>query len=155
MKRMGAYTDLHGRSYSLASLDDREWELLQELEQFSKDQPDWVAYRNLWTVKVRDFFAARGLAPRERHATSLYRIAQDIGSRLAVATGVARPPDYRNDLEWLIRDNFRTRREFCEATGISEDMLSHVLAGRKHLAIDTLSQALERIGYRLQIAPRP
>lgn len=30
-----------------------------------------------------------------------------------------------------------------------------VLAGRKHLAIDTLSQALERIGYRLQITPRP
>lgn len=55
----------------------------------------------------------------------------------------------------MIRTHFHTRREFCEATGISEDMLSHVLAGRKHLAIDTLSQALARIGYRLQITPRP
>ena len=155
MKRTGAYTDLKGRTYSLAGLDDQEWELLQELERFSIEQPDWVAYRNLWTTKVRNLLAARGLVPRERHATPLYRIAQDIGSRLAVAAGVAQPPDYRNELESLIRDNFRTRREFCEATGISEDMLSHVLAGRKHLAIDTLSQALERIGYRLQITPRP
>ena len=38
-------------------------------------------------------------------------------------------------------------------TGISEDLLSHVLAGRKDFAIETLANALERIGYRLQIVP--
>jgi hypothetical protein len=48
---------------------------------------------------------------------------------------------------------FKTRREFCEATGLSEDMLSHVLARRKHLAIDTLSSALEKVGYTLHIGP--
>jgi hypothetical protein len=82
-----------------------------------------------------------------------YRVGQDLGSRLAVAAGAARPPDYRDDLEELIRTRFRTRREFCEATGISEDMLSHVLARRKHLALDTLTEALNRIGYTLHIAP--
>ncbi len=36
--------------------------------------------------------------------------------------------DYREKLDALIRDNYGSRREFCELTGISEDMLSHVLA---------------------------
>jgi hypothetical protein len=31
--------------------------------------------------------------------------------------------------------------------------LSHVLAGRKDLSLAALSQALERIGYSLRIAP--
>lgn len=64
-----------------------------------------------------------------------------------------RAPDYRDELDELIRENFPTRRAFCEATGISEDMLCHVLARRKHLAIDTLNEALSRIGYTLRIQP--
>jgi hypothetical protein len=39
--------------------------------------------------------------------------------------------------------------------GISEDMLSHVLAGRKDLSLEALTTALERIGYRLRIVPAP
>ena len=39
------------------------------------------------------------------------------------------------------------------ATGLTEDMLSHVLAGRKHLAIETLSEALQKIGFSLRIVP--
>jgi hypothetical protein len=34
-------------------------------------------------------------------------------------------------------------------------MLSHVLARRKHLAIDTLESALGKIGYTLRIMPAP
>jgi hypothetical protein len=56
-------------------------------------------------------------------------------------------------LEHLILARFKTRREFCEATGLSEDMLSHVLARRKHLAIDTLNAALAKVGYTVHIAP--
>ena len=43
----------------------------------------------------------------------------------------------------------------CEATGLSEDMLSHVLAGRKDLSLAKLTGALGRIGYRLRIVPLP
>ena len=63
-------------------------------------------------------------------------------------------PDYRDEIETLVRTRFKTRREFCEATGLSEDMLSHVLAGRKNIAIDTLSDALSRIGCALKIVPQ-
>jgi hypothetical protein len=77
-----------------------------------------------------------------------------LGSRLAVKQGVARVQDYRDEIEALVRTRFKTRCEFCEATGLSEDMLSHVLAGRKHIAIDTFSDALSRIGYALKIVPQ-
>ena len=55
----------------------------------------------------------------------------------------------------LILKNFPTRKAFCDATGLSEDMLSHVLARRKHLAVDTLTNALEKIGYTIHITPLP
>ena len=65
------------------------------------------------------------------------------------------PPTTATNLEQIIRERFATRRQFCEATGLSEDMLSHVLARRKHLAIDTLQDALSKIGYSLRIVPSP
>jgi hypothetical protein len=32
-------------------------------------------------------------------------------------------------------------------------MLSHVLAGRKDLSLESLSRALDRVGYRLSFVP--
>ena len=95
----------------------------------------------------------RGLERREVAQTAVWRIAGDLSSRIALEAGLVGPHDYRDELARLIRERFRTRREFCRATGISEDMLSHVLARRKHLAIDTLTEALAKIGYTLRIGP--
>ncbi|HEY8504237.1 MAG TPA: hypothetical protein VIL46_06610, partial [Gemmataceae bacterium] len=106
-----------------------------------------------WMAEVARFYSARGLNRAQIAGTVVFRVAQDIDSRMRVAAGHARAPDYRDELEALVLSRFPTRRAFCEATGISEDMLSHVLARRKHLAIDTLSAALEKIGYRLHIVP--
>jgi hypothetical protein len=83
--------------------------------------------------------------------TAVYQIAQDLSGRLAISLGLAREPDYRDELREIIRTRFKSQRAFCKATGLSEDMLSHVLAGRKHLGIDTLSDAMARIGYELRI----
>jgi hypothetical protein len=94
--------------------------------------------------------------PRTQSRESVvYRVAQDLSSRLGLASGQIRPDDYQGELEDLIRDNYPTRRAFCEATGLSEDMLSHVLAGRKDLSLSKLTEALSRIGYRLKIVPAP
>jgi predicted transcriptional regulator len=84
-----------------------------------------------------------------------YLIAQDFSNRIAVEAGLARLPDYRDELAELIRQKNKTRKAYCEATGISESLLSHVLHGLKDMAINTLQEALAKIGYQLQIAPRP
>jgi len=146
------YVDLKGRSYSLAHLDPGERTLVRELAANSSRR-DWSDFRNYWMARVDEFYSDRGLSRREISETVAFRIGQDLGSRLDIAAGVARAPDYRDELEEIIRLRFRTRREFCKATGLSEDMLSHVLSRRKHLAVDTLATALDRIGYSLRVVP--
>jgi hypothetical protein len=93
------------------------------------------------------------MSRRQLIDTPLFRIAQDLSGRIAIRKGYARVGDYRDELQLLIATRFKNRREFCEATGISEDMLSHVLAGRKDLSLGTLGKALEKIGWTLHLAP--
>jgi hypothetical protein len=141
----------------LKELDAEEAELLDEVREFLNRSQDWSLYSNFWMAKVGDLYDARGKSRSEAIKSPLYRVAQDLGGRLAVAQGLARAtnpnPNYRDQLSRLILEKYRTRRGFCQEAGISEDLLSHVLAGRKDFAIETLAKALERIGYRLQIVP--
>lgn len=83
--------------------------------------------------------------------TVLGRIAKDLSARSGIAAGLVRPDAYRSDPEELVRAKFPSQRAFGKATGLSEDMLSHVLASRKDLSLAALTEALERIGYRLRI----
>jgi hypothetical protein len=151
--KSSSYVDLSGRTFELSELDKEERELLAKLKAFADRNPEWSEYRNYWLSEVAKLYETQGLTRTEIIATAVYRIGQDIGSRLGIAQGKTRLSDYRDELEHLILTRFKTRREFCEATGLSEDMLSHVLARRKHLAIDTLYAALEKVGYTVHIAP--
>jgi hypothetical protein len=103
--------------------------------------------------EVGALYDGRGVPQRLSRRRVPFRIAQDLSSRLALPAGMMRRDDYQSDLEELIRDKFGSQRVFCKATGLAEDMLSHVLAGRKDLSLASLVQALERIGYRLRIVP--
>ena len=153
MIQSNAYVDLKGERISLDALGEDERKLVSRLKRRAKSHSDWNDFENYWTHAVADFYDRRGMSRSASRRTAVYRIAQDLGSRIAVSQGLAQPPDYRDELDELIRRRFATRRDFCRATGISEDMLSHVLARRKHLAIDTLVDALSRIGCTLKIAP--
>jgi hypothetical protein len=88
-------------------------------------------------------------------ATDLWELAQDLNSRLGIDQGYVRLGDYRDQVASLILGKYKTRRAFCKATGLAEDLLSHVLAGRKHFGMETLVKALDKIGYRLEIRPNP
>ena len=149
---MSTYLDLRGKTIDLSTLDREELQLFQQL-QADAERMDSTAYWNHWVSQVSNLLSPRGLSRAAIVRSPLYRLAQDLGSRQQVQRGEARVPDYRDELEGIILDRFKTHRAFCEATGLSEDMLSHVLARRKHLAIDTLTEALGRVGYRLTIAP--
>jgi hypothetical protein len=153
MSQAKVYVDLKGRAHSLADLDDEERRLVKSLIDYAAKKPEWSDYCNHWMAQVGEFYDKRGVTRLQSQKTVVYRVAQDLGGRLMVAQGAARAPDYRDDLQALINASFDTRRQFCEATGISETMLSHVLAKRKHVAIDSLVEALHRIGYTLHITP--
>lgn len=152
-KRSNLYVDLKGRTWDLANLDAAERRLVEELQTRVETHPDWNDFDNFWLPKVAALYEGRGLSRPEVIKAPVYEIAQDLSGRLAISLGLVREPDYRDELREIIRTHFKTRRAFCEATGLSEDMLSHVLAGRKHLAADTLTQAMRRIGYRVRLLP--
>ena len=150
-----SYQDLDGRFYSLVRLDEQERDLISKLQARAAAAPDWPEFSNYWMAAVNDFYRARGLNRHQILETVAFRIGQDLAGRIGIATGMMRMSDYRDELEELIRTRFKTRRAFCEATGLSEDMLSHVLNKRKHLAIDTLADALARVGYTIHITEAP
>lgn len=149
------YTTLEGEVIFLGDLDPQEHQLVVLLKKRVRTHPNWTDFDNYWMKKVAQFYDARGMPRKKSSQTAPFQIAQDLSSRLGIASGLVRLGDYRDDLEEIIHTKFRTQREFCEATGLSEDMVSHVLAGRKHLAIDTLEEALHRIGFALHIKPLP
>jgi hypothetical protein len=153
MRQASVYVDLDGKAICLEHLDDEERKLLARLRRRARTNPDWDAFDNFWTIAVPALYEARGMDRKAVPRTVLWRIAQDLSGRIAVAAGLARLGDYRDELEELIDEHYPSRRAFCEATGLSEDMLSHVLAGRKDLSLGALTKALKRIGYRLRIVP--
>jgi len=155
MKQTDIYVDLEGQEICLLHLDPQERKLVTRILRRARSHPDWNGFDNWWTAAVAEFYKARGLNRRAVQRTVPWRIAKDQSSRLALAAGLARLGDYRDELEELVRMSFASRRDFCQASGLSEDMLSHVLAGRKDLSLAKLTAALERIGYRLRILPAP
>jgi hypothetical protein len=153
MRRPNTYVDLDGNEICLEHLDADERKLLGQIRRRARTHPDWDDFDNYWTRAIPAFYEARRLEPRAVARTSLWRIAGDLSGRIAIASGLARKSDYRDDLEELI-GNYPTQKAFCEATGLSQDMLCHFLAGRKDLSLKALTKALDRIGYGLHIRPR-
>jgi hypothetical protein len=153
MSRNDVYVDLKGQEISLAPLNADERRLIARLRRRAGTHPAWDDFDNYWTRAIARFAEEQGLSRSAVRRTAVYRIAQDLSGRLAVAAGLARAPDYRDELAELIQRHFPTRRAFCEATGLSEDLLSHALAHRKHLSLQTLTEALRRIGYAIHITP--
>jgi hypothetical protein len=156
-----SYVDLEGREWLLKSLDPAERRLMAKLRKHleacqnssSKPLQIWCDFDNFWLPLVSKYYAPLGVSPKEIIQTPVYKIAQDMSGRLGIALGLVRKPDYRSRLIEIIESQFKTRREFCDATGISEDMLSHVLSGRKDLSIEALANALDRIGYTIRLVP--
>lgn len=147
------YVDLRGRAISLAGLERAERALVDELIKRFESGPGWNEFENYWTARVARFYDERGVARKDSRRTPVFQIAQDLGNRIGINSGYVRMPDYRDELADLIRRRFESRRTFCKATGLSEDMLSHVLARRKHLSIEALTNALAKIGCSLHIMP--
>ncbi len=149
------HTTLQGLELDLTSLTAGEAAVFDEARREHAESPEWHVFKQKWLNKVLSIYDRQKLPRREAVSKPLYRAIQDLGSRLMVQGGYAKMPSYQEQIEAIIETKFETRREFCEATGLSEDMLSHVLRGRKDVSIGTLTESLRKIGYALAIVPLP
>src|SRR5690606_27640316 len=106
MNRPKTYTDCQGNTFSLSALDADELALIDELQKFAAEKPEWTVFRNRYTPTLANFYEPRGLTRRQITETLPWRIAQDLASRIGLAEGWMRPGDYRDELETLIRTQF-------------------------------------------------
>lgn len=86
------YVALRGDAISVSSLTDSEQEFVAELKRQAKQLGEWTVYENYWIRAVADFYKESGLTRKQIRERGVYRIAQDLGSRLAVEAGLARVP---------------------------------------------------------------
>lgn len=147
------YQFLSGSTIDLGELSADELALVVRLRGEADRQKDWNAFDNFWAAEVAGFHDARGVSRIESSRSIPYQIGQDLSQRLAIRAGSARVPDYRDELDRLIRERFPSRRAFCQATGMSESLLSHLFHRRKDVAITSLELALTKVGCRLRIVP--
>ena len=147
------YVTLHNSELDLSSLTLEEAEFFEQAHRAYKESPDWLSFKQKWMNAVLSLYDRDNLPRREAIEKPLYRVIQDFGSRLMVRAGYAKLPGYREQIVAIIESKFKSRREFCEVTGLSETMLSHMLKGRKEVSIPNLTEALEKIGYGLAIVP--
>src|SRR5687767_1824605 len=101
MKAAKTHIDLDGNKIGLDSLDAEEQALVARLSRRARSHPDWSNFGSYYLNAVAAFYDARGVSRRAAVRTVVFRIAQDLSSRLGIAAGLIRPDDYQSDLEEL------------------------------------------------------
>ena len=144
------YFDHQGNIIPLDGLDPQEQAILADLIETARNFTDDLAFTSYWMPKVAQFYDARGQAREVSRLSPIYRIAQDLNTRLHIYPEGTRPVDYRDELEIIVISKFRTRQSFCNATGLDAKTLKDVLAHRAHFPIEILRPALAKIGYRVR-----
>lgn len=135
------YRTLNNEIIDLTFLPDSHRKIYEEAKQFAKQEPDWGNFTNFLIKRVESIGVSVDAA--------LFKILQDIGSRLAIRQGLVRQLNWRDDLESLITERFKSRYAFCKATRVSQGHLSAVLAGKKDFSLPNLKRMLDRVGFKM------
>ncbi len=146
---MRNYTTLKGEKFDLDSLPEEQSNLWEKAEGYFQTAPEWTDFSTFWLRKVAKTF--EGLDRSEIVKMPIFKLCQDLESRLGIEQGYTREADYRDALRELIEVTFPSRYAFCKATGVNEGFLSHILRKDKNFSIPNLQEILEKMGYEMQI----
>ena len=145
------FLTLSGEVIDLDDLTPEQRTFLVEARERAARWRDDCRFSNYWRPRMERLHS--GLTRREITKAALYRILQDIESRLMIAQGDARMEDYQDELARLIRRKYRSQYQVCKEIGIDPSYLSQVLNRKKHFSLPKLEQLLWRLGYRLKFEP--
>lgn len=145
---MKEYKTLNGEVYNIDSLSKKERVVYEEAQSYFKKNPDWPDFSTYWKDRIME--KLRGKTRKEIVSLPIFRICQDLSSRLGIKQGYVREEDYRDKLLEIIDRNFRSRYEFCKKVGIDEGFLSKVLRNKRDFSLDNLTRVLEKTGYEIE-----
>lgn len=149
---MNYYRTLNGEAFNLNELTEQQKLIYAEVKSFYDTNPEWTEFTSLWIARIKEAFA--GKQPSSVVEEPIYKICQDMDSRLGIRQGYTKEPDYRDLLADIISRHFKSRYQFCKEIGIDEGYLSSVLAKKKHLSIEKLQEILDKIDYRIAFIER-
>lgn len=144
---MNMYKTLNGEVFDLDELTDELKTIYSVLKSHYDINTDWTEFTNLWITKVREAFSDK--QPSEIVEEPIYKICQDLDSRLGIRQGYTREPDYRDLLADIISLHFGSRYQFSKEIGIDEGYLSSVLNKKKNLSLEKLQEILKKMNYRI------
>ncbi|MBI4283618.1 MAG: hypothetical protein HY663_04025, partial [Chloroflexi bacterium] len=138
---------LSGEAFNLDELPAELQAVYSEVKSFYDTNIDWTEFTNLWMSKIREVFS--NVKPSVIVEEPLYKICQDLDSRLGIRQGYTREPDYRDLLADIISLHYKSRYQFCKEIGVDEGYLSSVLNKKKNLSLEKLQEILNRTNYRI------
>ncbi|MBI5886632.1 MAG: helix-turn-helix transcriptional regulator [Deltaproteobacteria bacterium] len=144
------YTTLRHETVDIELLPKAHKTLFLEVSEYYRQKPSWVDFQNFWLTKITGTLAKK-LTRAEIIQTAIYKICQDMDSRLGIEQGYIRQSDYRDILAMIIYKNYSSRYQFCKEVGIDEAFLSNVLNKKKSFSIENLEKILAKIGYEIEI----
>ena len=97
---MKKYQTLKNEIYDLASFPPEQGEIYQAVWNFYQQEPDWDQFTAFWLAQVDRLHPK--LTRLEITETPLFKICEDLDSRLAIQQGYARRSDYRDELQMII-----------------------------------------------------
>ena len=148
---MKLYTTLSNGKYDLDTLDNSHKDFIEKIIHYYKRNPNWNNFANYWHKEGQKIWKNKNR--KEVVKLPIFKICQDLESRLGIKQGYVRQADYRDELLKIIEE-YQSRYQFCRKTGIDEAFLSHILSKRKNLSIVKLQELLEKLGYEITFTKR-
>jgi hypothetical protein len=146
---MKTYRTLRNAVYDVTALPPEQKKIYEKVKRFSDKRPHWDRFTGFWVRQMDTLQPA--LTRKEIVNTPIWKICEDMDSRIAIEQGYARRSDYLDELLDLIESKRRSPRAFCREVGLDEDYLNRVLNKRQPFSLRKLEKVLDALGYELTI----
>jgi len=146
------YETLEHQTFDLGKLPAKQKKFLEEVKTYFEKNPSWCEFGSFWFNQLSSVF--KNVKKEDIPDLPVFKICQDMESRLGVKQRYARLTDYRDILAKIISEVYKSRYLFCKEVGIDEAFLSNVLKKKKHFSTKKLQEILDKAGYDLEIKKR-
>lgn len=148
---MKIYTTLNNEKYDLDNLSVLHKKFIIKIFIYYKKRPEWNKFANHWLKEGLKVW--KNTNKKLVVNLPIFRVCQDLESRLGIREGYIKEPDYRDELLKIIEE-YPSRYKFCKKVGIDEAFLSNILRKKKNISMTKLQDLIHKIGYVVAFVKR-